>query len=163
MSSQYPGDPYQQGGATPPPPPSGGQSYGQPYGQAAGAPLSAQEDKQWAMFSHLFSVIAYVITSGMLGWAPALVLYLVFKDRGRFTREQSREALNFHLSALIYGIALVVLSAILTVVTFGLFWIIGWLPFVALAVFVVVFGIIATVRTNRGEAYRYPLTIRLVK
>ncbi|WP_307859235.1 DUF4870 domain-containing protein [Herbiconiux sp. SYSU D00978] len=163
MSSQYPGDPYQPGGSTPPPPPPGGQPYGQPYGQAAGAPLSAQEDRQWAMFSHLFSVIAYVITSGTLGWAPALVIYLIFKDRGRFTREQAKEALNFHITVVIAAIALVILTIVLTLVTFGLFGFVAPVLFVALGIYALVFGIIATVRANRGEAYRYPATIRFVK
>jgi uncharacterized Tic20 family protein len=146
VSSQYPG-------------PGGGQ----PYGQPAGAPLSAQEDKQWAMFSHLFSVIAYVVTSGALGWAPALIIYLVFKDRGRFTRDQAKEALNFQITMVIAALALVILTVVLSVVTLGLFGFFAPVLFIALAAWVIVFSIIASVRSNRGEPYRYPATIRFVK
>lgn len=128
-----------------------------------GAPLTATDDKQWGMFAHLFSLIAWVITSGTLGWAPALVIYLVFKDRGRFTRDHSKETLNFYLTVLIASVALLVLTTILTLVTFGLFAFIGWVPFAALAVYVIVFGVIATMRTNRGESYRYPATVRLIR
>ena len=37
------------------------------------APLTEAEDKQWASFAHFGNIILLV---------PALIIYLVFKDRG---------------------------------------------------------------------------------
>jgi uncharacterized Tic20 family protein len=74
------------------------------------------------------------------------------KDRGRFVRSQALEALNFQITVLIA----VVVSAALIFVLIGLFL----LPIIGVAAFVLM--ILAAIAANRGEEYRYPLTLRLV-
>lgn len=118
--------------ATPPPPP------------AAAAPLSPEQDIQWGSFAHL---------GGILGFLPALIIWLIFKDRGTFTNTEAKEALNFQIT-LLFGY---VISAILIVVVIGTFlswvvWILG-----------VVFSIIAFLQAKEGRHYRYPFAIRLIK
>lgn len=117
------------------------------------APLSEAEDRQWASFAHL---------GGILGILPALIIFLVFKDRGAFTREESKEALNFQITVLIAYIAVNVLSWILAAVTFGLGGLLGLLaPLVWIGA--VIFSILGFVKAKDGVAYRYPVSIRLVK
>ena len=50
-----------------------------------------------------------------------------------------------------------IISAILTVILIGI------VLLIALAIFDIVVLIIATIKANGGEKYRYPLTIRLIK
>jgi uncharacterized Tic20 family protein len=124
-----------------------------PASPAPAAPLSEAEDRQWASFAHL---------GGVLGILPALIIFLVFKDRGTFTREESKEALNFQITVLIAYIAVNVLGFILAAVTFGIGGIITLLGFVVW-VGAVIFSILGFVKSKDGNAYRYPVAIRLVK
>jgi uncharacterized Tic20 family protein len=124
-----------------------------PASPAPAAPLSEAEDRQWASFAHL---------GGILGILPALIIFLVFKDRGAFTREESKEALNFQITVLIAYIAVNVLSWIIAAVTFGLGSLLGLLAFVVwIGAFI--FSILGFMKAKDGTAYRYPVAIRLVK
>jgi len=102
------------------------------------------------MLAHL-SALAGLFVGGLIFLGPLLV-YLVKKDEHPFIADQSREALNFNISVFIYFIA----SAILIPLGVGLLA----LPVVFIAWLVLT--IMAAVRANNGEPYRYPLTIRLV-
>lgn len=149
-----PGGPAQPG-ATPPPggyPQPGG--YQQPgYGQAPPpggyqqAPVSVQDEKTWAMLGHLGGIVVSVVAG--------LIVYLVYKDRSQYLKEQGAEALNFQITIVIASLA----AGVLTAVSFGLLF---FLPF-AVWVVQIVFGIIAGLAANRHENYRYPFAIRLVK
>ena len=118
------------------------------------APLSESEDRQWASFAHL---------GGILGFLPSLIIWLVFKDRGAFTNREAKEALNFQITAAIAYIALMVLTTILSLVTFGIFGLIAPLLYLALWAGVIVFSILGFLKAKDGIAYRYPVTLRLIK
>ncbi|SFN90205.1 DUF4870 domain-containing protein [Mycetocola miduiensis] len=158
-----PGQPYGQ------PPQYGQQPYGGPVppqqyqyqGQPSGAaPLTQAEDKQWASFAHFGGALGAFLGAGTAGWIAPLIIYLVFKDRGPFTRQESKEALNFQLTVTIYVIGLYILGAILSIVLIGfLLWPLAWI----VGVLGVIFGIIGGVKVNNGEAYRYFHAIRMVK
>ncbi|HEV7849290.1 MAG TPA: DUF4870 domain-containing protein [Mycetocola sp.] len=169
----YPDQPY-QGQQPPPGQPYGQQPYGQqPYGgqvppqqypyqgqQTGAAPLTQAEDKQWASFAHFGGALGAFLGAGTAGWIAPLIIYLVFKDRGPFTRQESKEALNFQLTVTIYVIGLYVLGAILAIILIGfLLWPLAWI----VGVLGIIFGIIAGVKVNNGEAYRYFHAIRMVK
>jgi uncharacterized Tic20 family protein len=82
-----------------------------------------------------------------------LIVWLVKRRDPDPVAAHAAEALNFHLSLLIYGILLIPLCMI---------WI--GIPFaIALGIASVVLAIIAAVRASDGVLYRYPLTIRMVK
>lgn len=120
---------------------------------ASAAPLTEAEDRQWASFAHL---------GGVLGFLPALIIWLVFKDRGSFTNQEAKEALNFQIAVTIAYIALNVLGVILGAVTFGLGGLITFLiPLVWIAA--VIFSILGFVKAKDGNGYRYPVSIRLIK
>ena len=124
---------------TPGPPPV---SYG--YPPAVPAPMAPADERLWAMLGHLselaFTVIAPIIILAVLG------------PRSAFVQDQAKEALNFQLTVLIAGVA----SAFLILVGIGLVL----LP--AVAVYGVVFAVIAAVKSYEGVLYRYPLTIRFL-
>ena len=130
---------------TPPPPPAS---------SAAPAPLSEAEDRQWASFAHL---------GGIIGILPSLIIFLIFKDRGTFTRQESKEALNFQITMAIAQIAVFILNTILSAVTFGLWAIIGWIFPLALWVLSLIWSIMGFQKAKDGVAYRYPFALRLIK
>ena len=132
-----------------------------PTGAESGA-VSAEE-RQWAMFAHLSALIGGIVTAGWAGslgcFVGPLVIWMMKKDTMPFVDDQAKEALNFNISVAIVFFVLFVL----TLVTLG----IGALLTVPLMILVgiawLVFTIIAAMKANNGERYRYPLTLRLVK
>jgi uncharacterized Tic20 family protein len=101
------------------------------------------------MLAHLSALFGLIIG---LNWLGPLVIYLVKKDEHPFIADQSREALNFNLSVFIYVLVSIVL----------IFIVIGFLLLPVIAIAWLILTIIAAVRANNGEAYRYPLTIKFV-
>lgn len=155
-----PGGSAQPGGYAPPPPqqPHAQQPYGQqpnaqqPYGAPQpGAPLSPDQDKQWAMFAHL---------GGIVGFLPALIIWLVFKDRGPRTNVEGKEALNWQIT---FTIAMVIAYIVYVIFLFIPFlgFLGGLFPF-AVWVANIVFSILGAVRVNAGGSYRYPVTFRFI-
>ena len=140
----------QQGPPPPPQPPlppgGGGPPAGGPPGQP---PLSADQERLWGMLAHLLSFVAAYIA---LGFVAPLVVLLVFGPRSAYVRAQAVESLNFNLSWLLYAIV----AGILVIVGIGL------LILLALGIAYVVLVVIASVRANNGQLYRYPLTIRFM-
>ncbi|THG35179.1 DUF4870 domain-containing protein [Glaciibacter flavus] len=123
--------------SAPPPPPPGG-----PYG--APAQLSPADEKLWATLIHVGGIL--------FGFLPALIGYLVLKDKGPFIRAHTATALNFQITLLIAYIV----GGILSLVIIGVF--------ILLAAWVlsIVFGIIAAMKANQGQFYTYPLSIKFV-
>lgn len=121
----------------PPPPPQN------PY-QAA-TPLSPTDEKLWATLTHIGGIF--------FSFVPALIVYLVLKDRGPFVREHSATALNFQLTMLIAYVVGFITTFIL----------IGFLILIAVGIVIIVFGIIAAIAANNGQPYKYPLAIEFVK
>lgn len=121
---------------------------------APAAPLTPAEDKQWASFAHL---------GGILGFLPSLIIWLVFRDRGVRTNVEAKEALNFQITVAIGQVAIFILNAILTAVTFGFWALISWIFPLALWILSIVFSIQGFSRVNAGGEYRYPFALRLIK
>ena len=110
----------------------------------------SSDERTWAMFCHLSTFSGYVIPFGnILG---PLIIWLIKKDQYSLVDDQGKEALNFQISVLLYFF----ISAVLCLV------VVGFLMLIAVAVFDLVMTVIATIRANAGERYRYPLTIRFV-
>ncbi|MCU1417917.1 MAG: hypothetical protein JWP32_2091 [Schumannella sp.] len=118
-------------------------------GYAVVVPLRPDEERNLSMLAHLISLLVNLVGGG---WIVALVFYLVYKDRGAFVRAHTATELNFQLTLILGIIAGYILSLVL----------IGILVFLALPVLAIVFGIIATMKANRGEWYVYPIAIRFV-
>jgi uncharacterized Tic20 family protein len=115
-----------------------------------------RQSRQWATFAHLSAFAALVIGLPFVG---PLVIYLVKKDDDPFVADQAREALNFNLSVFIYFVATFILMFVLILVIIG---ILLFPVLFAIGVAWIVLVIVAAVRASKGEAYRYPLTIRMV-
>jgi len=106
----------------------------------------------WATFCHLAALSLYIgIPFGNL--IVPLVIWLIKKNEFSFVDEQGKESLNFQISMTIYGI----IAGLLCYIFIGFIL----LPILIIADIVLI--IIATVKTSKGEGYRYPFTIRVIK
>lgn len=105
-------------------------------------------DRQLALVTHLLSLANYVAAPA--GIIAVLVLWLVKKDESPALDRVGREVLNFNLSMLLYGIVSFILVFVL----------IGFVLLIGLWIFGLVITIVAAIRANEGEYFRYPLTIR---
>lgn len=103
------------------------------------------------MACHLAALAGYIIPFGWI--IGPLVVWLIKREESAYVDYHGKEALNFQISVLIYGIISVFLVFIL----------IGIPILIALGIYQVVMIIIATIKASNGEYYRYPLTIRFLK
>ena len=96
---------------------------------------------------------------------PALIIYVVFKDRGQLVRQESKEALNWTINVAGVLVAIWILEAIFTFIPL-VGWIINFLLLLVLwAVLIVnvIFAIMGGVKVANGGSYRYPANIRWIK
>jgi len=111
----------------------------------AQTPMSPGDEKLWSMLVHLGGIF--------FNFLPAVIGYVVLKDRGPFIRAHTATALNFQLTLLIAYLVGFVLSFV------G----IGLLVMLAASVINIVFSILAAIAANKGEYYVYPLAITFVR
>lgn len=107
-----------------------------------------------AMLAHLSGILASLISGTFAGFVGPLIIWIVKKDDSPFVADQAKEALNFQLTLMI----LVIFAWIGVVVSFGCLFFLPIFPFVLQ----LIFGIIAGMKANEGEYYRYPINIRFV-
>lgn len=131
-------------------------------GQANAVDGIPADQRQWAMFAHLSALAGGLLTSTFGGWGfflGPLVIWLMKKDTMPFVADQAKESLNFNIT--ISGIFLILL--ILSLVTLGIGFLVTLPIMLIVGIAALVLIIIAAMKANQGIAYRYPMTIRLVK
>jgi len=122
------------------------------------APMSDEHDympdkdeRMWATFVHLGIAAGLVIPLGNV-IAP-LVIWLVFKDRSAYVDYHGKEALNFQLTMLLAFAAGLLL----------IFLLIGIPILILVGLLDLVLSVVAAIRANEGERYRYPISIRFIQ
>ncbi|HJS06274.1 MAG TPA: DUF4870 domain-containing protein [Pirellulales bacterium] len=115
----------------------------------AGDPTA--DERQWALIAHLSGLIASAV--GGMAFLGPLIVWLVKKDQSVFVADQAKEALNFQIAV---TIAIIVTGVI------GFLTCVGFLLLPVIGIGSLVFSIIAAMEANKGVAYRYPYTIRLI-
>ena len=114
----------------------------------------SKDARMWAMFCHLGGLAGLVPIVPAFGSIIApLVIWQVKKNEFPFVDEQGKEAVNFQISMLLYAIICIPLCFIC----------IGVFLLAAVGIVDIVFLLIAAVKANNGERYRYPLSIRFIK
>ncbi len=136
----------------------------QPYGADKGDKVRinwvteeiGKEERRWAMFSHLAALVGLVMP--VIGCIVGpLVVWQIKKEEFPFVDEQGKEAVNFQILMSLYLLISAIIWIPLSFVCIGVF-----IP-VAISIVDLVFLLIAAVKANNGEHYRYPLTIRFIK
>ncbi|QST02858.1 DUF4870 domain-containing protein (plasmid) [Pontibacillus sp. ALD_SL1] len=116
------------------------------------------DEKKYSVMLHLSQMIGLVIPMPLITLVAPLVLWLVKKEESSMINDHGREAVNFQLSLLIYGIAFMVF----TIVTLGVGMVTGFILLPAYYIVTILFPILAAVKASEGKDYKYPLTIPLI-
>jgi hypothetical protein len=123
----------------------GGQPGAEPVGGTQPAVETSQDARNLAMLCHLLGLL-----TTFLG---PLILWLIKKDSNPYIDEQGKEALNFQITmALAYVVG-----------TVTAFICVGFILLAVAAIGDIVLSIMACVATSKGEHYRYPVCVRLLK
>lgn len=121
------------------------ESSGTQWGPSGSA---ADQTRFWAMLLHFSLLAGYV--APLAGFIAPIVLWQVKKDELPEIDEHGKNATNWLISHLIYFVLCIPLCFV--VIGFGLLMILG--------VLAIVFPVIAGIKANNGEVWRYPLSIR---
>jgi uncharacterized Tic20 family protein len=119
----------------------------------APAPMKPSDERTAGMAAHGVTLAATILSSGFLGFVCALVMYLVFRDRGPFVRSHAANALNVQIMA---GIVMLISLPLMLVL-------VGFLTFGAAVIWAIVMHIIGAVKANNGEWWSPALTPQFVK
>lgn len=115
----------------------------QPPQLPAPPPVRQDNDENlWIVFTHLSLLLG-------VGILVPLIVYLVKKDESPTITYHAKEALNFHISIVIYSFACAITC-------------IGIPLAIGIGIAGIVLSIIAAIHARDPIPYRYPLTLRLV-
>ncbi|MEE4283843.1 MAG: DUF4870 domain-containing protein [Pseudomonadales bacterium] len=109
------------------------------------------ETRRWAAATHIAAVAGYVIPFGNI--IGPLLVWQLKKEDGQLIDDQGKESVNFQITV---SIAMLI-SALLTLI------LIGFLMIFVIGLGALILVVIAAIKANDGEAYRYPLTLRFIK
>lgn len=127
---------------------------------------ASSSERQYAMFNHLAGLLS-LIDFALIGFVASLIMWLVRRDDSEFLDDHGKEAVNFQISLFLYVIIGVVAGVLFAVLTLGIGAVIvvplGILGALFIVVLRIVGCIMAAVAANRGEFYRYPMCMRLIK
>jgi uncharacterized Tic20 family protein len=111
-------------------------------------PAQSSSDRLWSVLCHL----SYFFGFGLISFLFPMTVYVVMKGDSPYVTHHAREALNFHLSLLLYIICCIPLCLV------G----VGFVLLGAVALTGIVCSIVAAVKASKGSYYQYPITIRFV-
>ncbi|WP_266364469.1 DUF4870 domain-containing protein [Tellurirhabdus rosea] len=128
-----------------------GQSYHNPPPPPPYSSLSQSDERMWGMFCHLSALAGFLIPFGNI--IGPLIVWQTQKDKSAFVDFHGKESLNFQITMTIaYAVCF-----LLFIIAIGVFI----LPIVA--VVSLVLFVIASIKANNGEYYKYPFTIRFIQ
>ncbi len=106
-----------------------------------------EPERNWAMLCHISTFAGYIMPLG--GILGPLILWLSRKDQSEWIDYNGKQALNFQLSILLYMF-----------LTIPLIFIVVGIPIMVFLVFLEIVCVsIASIKSARGEVYRYPISI----
>jgi uncharacterized Tic20 family protein len=115
------------------------------------AKMDEKQEKMWAMLCHIGAFVGYIIPLGNI--IVPLIFWSMKKEESSLVDDQGKESLNFQITMTIAYIV----AGFLTVIVIGVPLLIG------LGIFNLIMIIIAGIKANDGEKYRYPVNIRFIK
>jgi uncharacterized Tic20 family protein len=124
------------------------------------AGYASNDDKTWALIAHFGGAVGMFVGGGTLGWVAPLIAMLAKGNQSPTVRQHAVAALNFQLLWSIIGVAGYILGVCGSIIIIGAVFFI--VPFAALIIGCI-FGVLAGLRANEGQLYKYPMTISIVK
>ena len=144
--------------------------------------------KNIAALIHLSTLSKYVFPLG--NFIVPLIFWTINKDKSEFIDDNGKQALNFQLSLLLYAVVIASLSiplfflGVVNHLDFPEFWhiydfdfhitksqgvsvaiitLIAAMLTIGVLVFELICIVMATSKANKGEPYKYPITINFIK
>ena len=96
---------------------------------------------------------------GIGSFVGPLVIWLIQREGDPYVADHAREALNFNITVDL----IVVVGLFLGLITFGLGFLLVGPVLLVVGILWLVFTIQGSLAASRGETYRYPMSIRLVR
>lgn len=124
-------------------------------------PDASDDERTLCLFGHLSAVLHLFLP--FIAIAAPIVIWAVKKDKSPYVADHMKEAINFHITLVLYSVLIPIVWAVVGVLTLsvGLFML---LPLFLVPYALGLVGIImASLAANRGEYFRYPMTIRFVR
>lgn len=127
----------------------------QPYNNPVPPPpvtsLSPSDERMWGMLAHLSALAGFIIPFGNI--IGPVVVWQIQKDKSAFVDYHGKESLNFQITMTIaYCVAFLLV-----------FLFIGVPILLVLGAVSLILSIIAGVKANNGEHYKYPFSFQFVK
>lgn len=105
----------------------------------------SKDARMFGMLCHLLGIFTWLV--------GPLIVWLIKREDDKFIDEQGKEAVNFQITLLIaYAVAGVTAA-----------FCVGFFIGAAAWICSLIFCIMGAVKANKGEAYRYPVSIRFIK
>ncbi len=136
--------------------------------------MNQKDERTWGLLVHLGGIIGMAILPTVGNIIGVLVLWLIKRNESKFVDNQGKEAINFQITLSLAAVAVNLVNNVITgfwsLTNFWGFargnfyhaW--GWTSLIGVIWLVnVIFSIIAAVKANNGESYKYPISLRLVK
>lgn len=122
-----------------------------------------QSERNWATGCHIATLAIYlgIPFGNILG---PLLIWLFKRNEYELVDDQGKEVLNFQISLMIYGLVLAVLGTLffVTLILMPLS-VVLLVVFGFLLLFSLVMTVVGALRASNGIAYRYPITMRIIK
>jgi uncharacterized Tic20 family protein len=110
------------------------------------------DEKTWALVAHFGGAAGAFISGGILGFVGPLIAYLAKGNQSPTVRAHAVAALNFQI--LWSGIAFLLIFVS---------WCLLFLPTLAVMAVQIILGIMAGIKANEGQLYRYPMSVSIIK
>jgi uncharacterized Tic20 family protein len=104
-----------------------------------------KDARTMAMLCHLLAIFT--------SFVGPLIIWLIKKEQSPYVDKQGKEALNFQITVVIASFV----AGLLTLVC------IGFILLPAIFIVDLIFCIMGCVATNKGQDYRYPVSLRFIK
>lgn len=124
---------------------------------AAGTDRPDADQRTWGMFCHLAALSAFFSGIGFV--LGPLIVWLIKRDEMPFVDDQGKEALNFNITVFIVAAVLWLFA----LVTLGIGLLIVVPLWIVIGLVWLIVTIVAAIKANEGEYYRYPFALRLIK
>ncbi|GEP88915.1 hypothetical protein SAMN05660909_02571 [Chitinophaga terrae (ex Kim and Jung 2007)] len=136
--------------------------------------MDQKDERTWGTLVHLAGIIGMWLQFTVGNVIAVLILWLIKRNESAWYDNQGKEAINFQITLSIVAVCLNIINNIrLGLFALGNFfwgggshffvWQTGGGIFGLIWLVNIIFSIIAMVKASKGETYRYPLSLRLVK
>jgi uncharacterized protein len=122
------------------------------------SPNPESQARTWNMLCHLSALAGFVVPFGNI-FGPLLV-WQIKKNEFPSVEVHGKAALNFQITVMIAVLVAIFAGIILLIIGIGILLIFGA---IAINFCGIIFAIIAGIKANNGEDYKYPWSLELVK